>query len=134
MARPQYPLETLRKLRDERADAQATRLAAQIARADAAQARLSDAERARREHEARTRAVLTTERERLGSGAASGADLQRLTEFEQAMRAQERGLEQLERELRDKLSAEREAERRERSELSRLEAEAKLVQGHEARF
>jgi hypothetical protein len=40
MARPEYPLEALRKLRDERAEAQVQSLAAQLARGQAAEARV----------------------------------------------------------------------------------------------
>ncbi len=134
MPRQGYPLEALRKLRDERAELQARALAAQVARAEAAQAQVVEAERARREHDARARAELAAERERVGLGVASGADLRRITEFEAAMRAQASLLERAELQLREKLEVERAAERRERAELARVEAEAKLVQTHEAKF
>lgn len=134
MARPQYPLQALRQLRDERADAQAARLARQIARAEAAQAKVAEAERARREHDLRARATLAAERQRLASGRAAGADWLRLTEFEVALRAQAALFERAELALRETLQMERDAERRERAELSRLAAEATLVQAHEAEF
>ena len=134
MARPHYPLEALRKLRSERAEAQALRLAQQIGRAEAAQTRLHEAERARREHEARTRSTLESERQRVLGSGASGADLLRIAEFETASRTQAQLLGRAEQALREQLQAEREAERRERAELSRLEAEAKLVHSHATQF
>jgi hypothetical protein len=134
MARHPYPLEALRKLRDEKAEAQASSLARQLARSEAAEARVSDAERARRDLAARAAATVRDEQERLASGGALGADLLRLTEFEAAMRAEQALLERAEHEARRQLASEREAEQRLREELTRLETEAKLVRNHEASF
>jgi hypothetical protein len=134
MARQQYPLEALRKLRDDRAEAQAQTLAEQVARASAARAALSERERLRREQAQRTSEALRAERERLVAGAVSGADLQRSAEFEAAARAQAQLLERAEAEARDALAKERAEEERLREELSRREAEAKLTRNHEATF
>jgi hypothetical protein len=134
MARQPYPLEALRKLRDERAEAQTSTLALQIARSEAAQARVAEAERARRQHETATAAALRSERERLASGGASGADLLRLAEFESGTRAQAAVLARVEAGARKLLASEREAEAQLRAELARLEAEAKVVRNHEASF
>lgn len=134
MARQQYPLEALRKLRDERAEAQAQTLARQIARAGAAQAALNERERQRREHAQRTLEALGAERERLAAGAVSGADLLRSAEFEAGARAQAQLLERAEAEARDALAKERAEEQRLRDDLSRREAEAKLTRNHQATF
>src|SRR6185369_7875052 len=134
MSRPPYPLEALRKLRDERAEAQALSLAAQIARSNEAEAKLRERERARKEHDTRSGETLRAERERLAEGGAKGADLLRLTEFEAAARAQAAVLEQSEAGARQRLGEERAQEQKLRENLARLEAEAKLVRHHEASF
>jgi hypothetical protein len=134
MARQQYPLEALRKLRDERAEAQAQTLAKQIARSGAAQAALNERERQRREHARRTLEALRAERERLAAGAVSGADLLRSADFEAGARAQAQLLERAETEARETLAKERAEEQRLRDELSRREAEAKLTRNHQATF
>lgn len=134
MARQQYPLEALRKLRDERAEAQAQALAQQVARSSAAQAVLVERERARREHARVTAETLSTERERLARGGVSGADLLRASEFETAARAQAAGLERAESEARQLLAQQRAEEQKLREELGQREAEAKLARNHEANF
>ena len=134
MPRQPYPLEALRQLRDERAEAQAQRLAAQIARSQAAEAKLTQRQRARREHESATAAALKAERDRLELTGASGAELLRLSEFERAARAQAGLLLDSETEARQQLTAERDEEQKLRAELAQLEAEAKLVRNHEVSF
>jgi hypothetical protein len=134
MARQQYPLEALRKVRDERAEAQARTLARQMARTSAAQAAVSERERQRREHARRTLETLETERARLAAGSASGADLSRVADFEAGARAQAGLLERCEAEARELLAKERGEEEKLREELSRREAEAKLTRNHEATF
>ena len=134
MARQPYPLEALRKLRDERAEAVAHGLAAQLARCRKAEAELQERERLRREHRARAAESLLAERERLAQRGASGAELLRLAEFEQASRAQARVLEQSEESARQALAEERGREQKVREQLAKLEAEAELVQRHEASF
>lgn len=134
MAGQRYPLEALRKLRDERAEAQAHRLAAQVARAQAAEAKLRELERARREQAARVAETLRQEHARVAEGGVGGLDLLRLTEFETAARAQAAALERAEGESRQVLTRERAEEQRLRQELSAREAEAKLVRNHEASF
>ena len=134
MARPEYPLEALRKLRDERAEAQVQALAAQLARVEAAEALLRQRESVRREHAERAAADLQRERARLAAGEAQGADLLRATEFEQATRAQAALLERAELEAREALNKERGDELQLRQKLSALEAEAQLVRNHEAGF
>jgi hypothetical protein len=134
MARHEYPLEALRKLRDERAEAQAHDLAAQVALSQAAEAKLRERERARREHAARTADSVRVERERLADGGASGADLLRSADFEAAARLQAELLERAEAEARQTLARERAAEQKLREQLSAREAEAKLVRNHEASF
>jgi hypothetical protein len=134
MARREYPLEALRKLRDERAEAQAQALAKQLTRVAASETVLRDRERLRREQEAETAETLSAERARLASGAASGADLGRVAEFEKGARARIAVLAQGEAEAREQLAKERAAEHELRAELSRLEAEAKLTRNHEAEF
>src|SRR5690242_14079543 len=117
MAGPRYPLETLRKLRDERAEAQTHALAAQIARSQAAEAKLREREAARREHSARVAETQRAEQERLLSGV-SGADLQRLVDFSTATRLQSQALERGEAEARAHLNEERAKEQQLREELS----------------
>lgn len=134
MARRQYPLEALRKLRDERAEAQAQLLAKQLTRVAAAEAALCERERVRRALEAETAATLGAERARLASGDASGADLLRVTEFEKAARARSVALVQAEAEARERLGSERVEEQKLRAELAQLEAEAKLARNHETDF
>lgn len=134
MARHRYPLEALRKLRDERAEAQAHELAAQIARSRQAESALSERQRARQAHAQRTAEILRLERERLAAGQGSGADLLRVTEFEAGARARARLLESSEHEARQALSRELAAERKLREELARREADAELVRNHEADF
>jgi len=134
MSRQQYPLEALRKLRDERAEAQAQALAQQVARSSAAQAVLDERERVRREHARVTAETLRAERERLAQGGASGADLLRVSEFETAARTQAAGLEHAESEARRLLAQQRVEEQKLREELGRREAEAKLARNHEANF
>jgi hypothetical protein len=134
MPRQQYPLEALRKLRDEHAEAQAQGLAKQVARAATAQALLLERERLRREHARSTAEALRSERERLDAGGLSGADLQRASDFEAAARAKSRALESSEVEARELLAQERAQEQKLREELGRREAEAKLARNHEANF
>jgi hypothetical protein len=134
MTRQQYPLEALRKLRDERAEAQAQSLAEQLARSQAAEAKLRGREQARREHAARTAESVGLERRRLAEGGASGVDLLRVADFEAAARVQAALLERAEAEARQALDQERAAEQKLRQELSAREAEAKLVRNHEHSF
>jgi hypothetical protein len=134
MARQQYPLESLRKLRDERADAQARRLAEQVARSQSAEAKLHDRERIRREHEARTAETVGAERQRLVDGGVSGVDLLRIADFEVAARAQAELLRRAEAEARQALANERAEEQKLRQQQVDREAEAKLVRNHEAGF
>lgn len=134
MPRQPYPLEALRQLRDERAQQRAQQLAAQIARSEAAQAKLIQRQRARRDHESATVAAVKAERDRLELMGASGADLLRLSEFERGARAQAQLLVNGETEARQQLTAERDEEQKLRAQLAQLEAEAKLVRNHEASF
>ena len=134
MTRQQYPLEALRKLRDERAEAQAQSLAEQLARSQTAEAKLRAREQARREHAARTAESVDLERQRLAEGGASGVDLLRVADFEAAARVQGALLERAEAEARQALDQERAAEQKLRQELSAREAEAKLVRNHETSF
>jgi hypothetical protein len=134
MARQQYPLEALRKLRDERADAQARALAAQVARCAAAQAVVFEREQVRREHALSTAEMLRVERERLAAGQASAAELQRAGDFEARARTQARALERCEAEARELLAQQRAEEQKLREELGRREAEAQLARNHEANF
>lgn len=134
MARQQYPLEALRKLREERAEAQVRTLARQVARAAAAQTVVNERQRQRRDHAQRTLETLSAERERLAAGSVSGADLSRSAEFEAAARAHAEQFERAEAEARELLAKERAEEHRLRDELSRREAEAKLTRNHEASF
>ena len=134
MARQQYPLEALRKLRDERAEARAQALARQIATSALAEGAVLERERLRREHAQRTAQTVQAERELLAAGQVSGADLLRSTEFESAARAQAHALARAEEEARSVLAKERAEEQKLREELARLEAEAKLTRNHEATF
>lgn len=134
MPRPQYPLEALRKLRDERAEALAQRLALQIARTGRVESKLRECERARREHQQRTSETLQSEQRRLVAGAGNGADLGRIADFELAARAQRQLLERAEAEARQALAVERAEEQKIREEQALREAEAKLVRNHEAGF
>jgi len=134
MPRQPYPLEALRKLRDERAETVTRSLAAQIARCETARVRLLERERARREHEARAMAATRAERERLEAMGASGADLRRLDDFERGARVQATVLLENESSARRELAQERAEEQKLREQLAQLEAEAKLVRKHEAGF
>jgi len=134
MARQPYPLETLRKLRDERAEATVEALAVQVARSQRAEATLREREHARREHGARTAEAVRLEQRRLAEGGASGGDLGRVAEFEVAARAQAELLQKAEAEARRILAEERAAEQKLREEQAAREAEAKLVRNHEASF
>jgi hypothetical protein len=134
MARPQYPLEALRKLRDERADALAQELAGQVARSLAAESKLRQREAARREHAERAIDAVRSEQQRLAAGSLSGADLLRVADFEVAVRAQAALLERAEAEARQALAEERVQEQKLRDQQAEREAEAKLVRNHEAGF
>ncbi len=134
MARQQYPLEALRKLRDERAEAQAQELAQQIARAESAERKLRERERVRREHAEHTAESVRTEQRRLAAGGASGAELLRVAEFVAAARVQAELLERAEAEARQTLAQERALEQKLREQQATREAEAKLVRNHEANF
>jgi hypothetical protein len=134
MARPDYPLEALRKLRDERVEAQVQSLATQVARAEAAEQRLRERERARREHAEQAAESVRQEQARLAAGQASGADLLRVSEFESAVRAQAALLQRAEAEARQALTQERAEEQKLRQKLSDLEAEAEVVRQHEVGF
>jgi hypothetical protein len=134
MARQTYPLEALRKLRDERAEALVQDLARQVARTQGAAATLAERERARREHAARTAETVRSEGQRLAEGGVNGADLLRVADFEQAARVQAGLLEGAEAEARQNLAQERAAEQKLRDEQAAREAEAKLVRNHEASF
>lgn len=129
-----YPLEALRKLRDERAEAQAHELAAQVARVRGAELRLNELEAARREHAERTAETLRHERARLTGGGTSGLDLLRVTEFETAAQAQAAALQRAEAEARQAFALQRAEEQKLREALAAREAEAKLVRNHEATF
>ena len=134
MAQQTYPLETLRKVRDERAEALLQALAAQVARTQRAEATLAERERVRREHAARTAGAVQAEQQRLAEGGLSGVDLLRVAEFEVAARAQGQLLERAESEARQVLAGERATEQKLREEQAAREAEAKLVRNHEAGF
>ena len=134
MARQQYPLEALRKLRDERAEELAQRLAEQIARSRRAETKLAERERVRREHAERAAEAVRDEQARLAAEGVSGADLLRVADFEQATRAQSELLQRAEAEARQELAQERSAEHKLRQEQAEREAEAKLVRNHEAGF
>jgi hypothetical protein len=134
MARPSYPLEALRKLRDDRAEALAQELAAQVARSQVAEAKLRQREAARREHAERAAEVVRSEQERLASGGLSGADLRRIADFEVATKVQAGLLQRAEAEARQDLGQERAAEQKLRAQQAEREAEAKLVRNHEAGF
>lgn len=134
MARPVYPLQALRELRDERAKAERQKLAQQMARTQQALALLEAREQARREHAAGTERELEAERSRLFHAPASGADLARLAEFQAAARARAGLLEQAESEARQRLTQQRAEEQKARAELARREADAKLVHEHQAGF
>ena len=134
MARQPYPLEALRKVRDERAEALAQELAAQVARSQLAEAKVRQREAARREHAERAAEAVRSEQERLATGGVSGADLRRIADFEVATQAQAGLLQRAEAEARQVLVQERAAEQKLRDEQSQREAEAKLVRNHEAGF
>ena len=134
MARSQYPLEALRKVRDDRAEASARELAEQVARSLAAEGALRHREAARREHAERAAEAVRSERERLVTGGVSGAELLRVADFEVATRAQAALLERAEAEARQVLGQERAAEQKLRDQQAQREAEAKLVRNHEASF
>jgi len=134
MVRRPYPLQALRQLREDRAEAQALDLAAQVARSHAAEMKLCEAERARRDHAQRAAASLRAEQALLVEAGASGADLSRLGDFEAAMRARAALLERAEADARDALAKERAVEQKLRSALTEREAEAELVRKHEAAF
>lgn len=133
MAGPRYPLATLRKLRDSRAEEQTHALAAQIARSQAAETQLRGREAARREHAEQLAETRSCEQARLAAGV-SGADLQRVADFEVAARARGAALERAEAEAREVLDEERAREQQLRQELAAREAEAELVRRHEASF
>jgi hypothetical protein len=134
MVRPPYPLEALRKLRDDQADAQARALAEQVARSADAERLLQQRTAARRAHAEQTRQSLAQEQARLLAAGATGADLGRTAEFETAMRAQAQLLERAENEASKLLGEARAAEEQLRGELARREADAKLVRNHETSF
>jgi hypothetical protein len=134
MARQQYPLEALRKLRDERAEAELQELARQVARSASAEGKLRERERARREHAERTADSVRVERQRLVAGGVSGAELLRVVDFEVAARVQAERLERAEAEARQALASERALEQKLREQQATREAEAKLVRNHEANF
>jgi fused signal recognition particle receptor len=134
MAPQQYPLEALRKLRDERAEALAQELALQVARSLAAENKLRQREAARREHAARAAETVRGEQQRLAAGSVSGADLLRVAEFEVAVQAQAALLQRAEAEARQALAQERAQEQKLRDQQAQREAEAKLVRNHEAGF
>ena len=134
MARLQYPLEALRRVRDERADALARELAGQVARSHEAETKLRQREAARRDHAERAAEAVRCEQQRLAAGGVSGADLLRVAEFEVAVRAQAALLERAEAEARQALARERALEQKLRAQQARREAEAKLVRNHEANF
>ena len=134
MTRQQYPLEALRKLRDEKAEALLQALAEQVARSKSAEATCAERERVRREHAARTAEVVQAEQQRLAAGGVSGVDLLRVAEFEVAARAQAQVLERACAEARQALAEERVAEQKLRDEQAAREADAKLVRNHEASF
>lgn len=134
MARQQYPLEALRKLRDGRAETQARALARQIGRTSAAAATLLERELVLRQHEQRTAEAVQAERERLAAGQLSGADLRRSLDFEAAARQQAQALALAEAEARRELERARAEEKTVREELARLEADAELARRHETSF
>jgi len=134
MARPPYPLEALRKLRDDQADAQARALAEQVARSADAERLVQERAAARRAHAQQTGDSLAEEQARLLTAGASGAELLRAAEFETAMRAQAELLQRAESEAQQALRAARAAEEQLRQELARREADAKLVRNHETSF
>jgi hypothetical protein len=134
MARHTYPLEALRKLRDEKAEALVHDLARQVARSQQAQETLAERERARREHAVRTAEAVRVEQQRLAAGDVTGVDLLRVAEFEVAVRVQAELLQRAESEARQALHQQRTAEQKLRDEQAAREAEAKLVRNHEASF
>lgn len=134
MARQAYPLEALRKLRDERARAATEQLARQVARSAAAAAAYRERVRLGREHAERTAEALSQEQRRLAQAPLEGADWQRAAEFAAAERARGEALKAAAEAARAALEREQAEEERLRAELGRLEAEAKLAQNHEQSF
>jgi hypothetical protein len=134
MARLPYPLEALRKLRDDQAQTQAQALAAQVARSASAARVLEQRVAARRAHAEQTRETLALEQSRLLGGGVSGAELLRAAEFETAAHAQAALLERAEADARQALFDARAAEQELREGLARREADAKLVRNHETSF
>jgi hypothetical protein len=134
MTRPQYPLEALRKLRDDQADAQARALADQVARCASAERLLEQRVAARRAHAQQIEASLAEERTRLLAGSVSGAELLRAAEFETAARTQAELFERAEAEAHQVLRQERAKEQELREALARREADAQLVRNHESSF
>lgn len=134
MAVQRYPLEALRQLRDDRAEAQTQELATQVARSQAAEAKLREREAAKRAHAERTAETRNLERRRLAAGEANGFDLLRVADFETGARAQAAALDRAVAEAREALAKERAEEQKLRADLATLEAEAQLVRNHESRF
>jgi hypothetical protein len=129
-----YPLEALRKLRDEQAELHARNLAVQVARCQAAEAVLRAREQACSEHARCLHCAKLEERERLTRGELTGNDLLRATEFELGSQAQAEQLELAASQARAALAAERDRERELREVLTRSDADAKLVHKHRAGF
>jgi hypothetical protein len=134
MVRAKYPLEALRKLRDEQAETQAKALAAQLSRQRAAEAELQERQRARGEHEARAAEALRGEQDRLSRVGMSGAELARIAEFQRAVRVQAELLARDEAAALEAVTVEREKSDVLRASQALREAEAKLVRNHQASF
>ncbi len=134
MTRRQYPLESLRKLRDERAQALTRDLASQMGRCQAGEANLRLCERACRAHASALVEAEALERGRLLRGELSGADLLRSAEFAVAAGIQRRQLDLELVQARSALAHERSREAELRAQVARGEADAKLVRQHEAGF
>jgi hypothetical protein len=134
MPRPKYPLEALARLREQKAEDEARKLAEATRDAQAAERAREVAERRRRENEETLAQVRAAEREALARGELSAADLARAAAW--ASRAEGEGR-FLASSLQGALAREQEARRGERAAKEQTElarANARVLAEDRARF
>jgi hypothetical protein len=134
MPRRPYPLDALRRLRDQRTEEQALSLAQQLARSRSAEQVARERSAACRSHAAGVDACHEHERTELERGLLSGADLLRNVEFSVAAAAQAAQLRAAEAKAHSALEDERKRQAQAQRELARREADAKLVHQHARAF
>lgn len=134
MRRLQYPLEPLANVRERQVDDAVRGLATAVSQREAAARRAQAAEQAAESHAAAVERVKREEREALGRGELTAADLARAHAWELRVEAERTALAGQQERARAAESAASDAEGRSREELARRRTDADVVAKDRARW